>query len=684
MRASAREVLERYARGERDFRGANLRGQSFENADLSGADFANADIRSTNFEGATLRGTNFSNAAAGLQRRWMFLLLFGALLLSAVGGFLGPLPGAIVGTLFEGSGDLSGGISRDQIAGVIGLAIAIVTVGLVWRKGIVIGATAGAIVGAVTIAGVVAIAGSGAFAGAFAGAVAVARAFAVAGAVAGVVAISGAIAFAVAGAGAFAVTVARAFAVAFTAAGAFVGAGTFAVAVAVAVAIVGAAIGWRALARADERDLWVRHLVLAYGSFQGTNFQRADLTDANFTAATLKSTNFYRSTLTRTRWQDARKLYLARGGPSLLSSRAVRALLVTGNGYKQDYTCADLEGANLSGANLEAATLKGANLTNATLEDATLKDANLSNAQCAGTDFTRAYLTGACLEAWQIDAGTVLNDVDCQFVFLLEQRDRHGNRYRRPYDPDRVFQSGDFEKLYTEVVDTLQILLRDGINPDAFRAAFIRLTAEHPELTPDSIQSVEKKGTDALITLAVTSDTDKAKVEQDFTAAYKASFPTAADRAPCDSQETDMQESRKLFATSDSPIVELIQRAANSTECRATDRGGDGSGPPRDDNDTLSGAIARSIQHRPSNTARQADLKTALARLHHAIATDPALDDRDRAYALTNLQAIIQRPTEADTAFSKLQRLAQLVPEATRFAIELRRAIPAIAALSRA
>ena len=86
MKAS--EVLSRYTNGERNFRGANLRGQSFKGQDLSGADFSGADIRSANFTNAKLIGANFSGAKAGLQRRWVGGQLVIIFTLSALSGIL--------------------------------------------------------------------------------------------------------------------------------------------------------------------------------------------------------------------------------------------------------------------------------------------------------------------------------------------------------------------------------------------------------------------------------------------------------------------------------------------------------------------------------------------------------------------------------------------------------------------
>ncbi len=61
-----------------------------------------------------------------------------------------------------------------------------------------------------------------------------------------------------------------------------------------------------------------------------------------------------------------------------------------------------------------------------------------------------------------------------------------------------------------------------GINPEAFTAAFQKLMREFPDITPESIQGVEKKENDVLLTLKVPEGTDKGKVEQIWDEVYQA------------------------------------------------------------------------------------------------------------------------------------------------------------------
>ncbi len=508
-----------------DFSGKNLRGRNFKGQNLTGAKFIGADIRGANFTNAILKEADFTGAKAGLQRRWTIFLVTISLALSVISGLLSGLTTVWV-TVFLSSNNIKEYTLIPGVLLVIFLAIFFI---VTLRQGLVAGAVAGAVAAAAARAVV------GAVAAIVAGA----------GAVAGAVAMAGSVAGAAAGAVAAAATATVAVAVAGAVAGAIAGAIAGAVAVTVAVVVVVVAVGaaaatmvaaaatglgiyvaWRALA-GDEKQALIRTIAIAIAATGGTSFRGADLTDATFTEAILKSTDFrktdFRKTdLTRTCFRNTDKLDRARVGNSILADTRVRELLVTGYGYKKLYISANLEGANLTGVNLNEANLKYANLSEATLHQANLEFANLSETQALATDFTASSFTGACLEAWNIDANTKLDRVDCRFIYLLENaKPGTDDRDRRPHHINKCFEPGDFEKLYKKILTTVQILLKDGINPEAFTAAFQKLMQDFPDITPDSIQALDKKGNDVLLTLKVSEETDKGKLEQSWDKVYQ-------------------------------------------------------------------------------------------------------------------------------------------------------------------
>ncbi|MGI0492717.1 pentapeptide repeat-containing protein [Alkalinema pantanalense CENA528] len=67
-----------------DFSGQNLRGHNFKGQDLTGANFSYADIRGANFSNAILVNTNFRSTIAGLQKRWLFILVIISFFLAAI------------------------------------------------------------------------------------------------------------------------------------------------------------------------------------------------------------------------------------------------------------------------------------------------------------------------------------------------------------------------------------------------------------------------------------------------------------------------------------------------------------------------------------------------------------------------------------------------------------------------
>ena len=83
------EVLNRYARGGRHFRRADLREQSFYGRELSGADFTGADLRGANFTNAVLREANFTNVLAGVPTQRLLGQLSLTFLAAVVVEFIG-------------------------------------------------------------------------------------------------------------------------------------------------------------------------------------------------------------------------------------------------------------------------------------------------------------------------------------------------------------------------------------------------------------------------------------------------------------------------------------------------------------------------------------------------------------------------------------------------------------------
>ncbi len=101
-------------------------------------------------------------------------------------------------------------------------------------------------------------------------------------------------------------------------------------------------------------------------------------------------------------------------------------------------------------------------------------------------------MTGACVEAWNIKSSTKLDNVDCRFIYLLENpKPGTDDRERRPSSGE--FQPGEFTKLFEEVLNTVDLIFRDGIDWKAFVAAFKKVQVENED-TELAIQSIENKG----------------------------------------------------------------------------------------------------------------------------------------------------------------------------------------------
>ncbi|WP_242051821.1 pentapeptide repeat-containing protein [Phormidium sp. FACHB-1136] len=453
--------------------------------------------------------------------------------------------------------------------------------------------------------------------------------------------------------------------------------------------------------RKDPNFENLRIIGLAFAALGGTSFSGTNLSGATFAQATLKNSNFadsrqHSTILSRVRWHGAQQLDRARLGMANLQDPRVLKLLTTLDGIDQDFSNADLRGANLAGAELGQANLRGVNLNGALLKEANLHKANLTEANCIAADFTAAHLTGACLEAWNIDSTTTLQNIDCQHVFLREKPDARGDRERRPHNPNKDFQPGDFEKLFKEMIDTVQLLIRNGINPDSFKAAFQSIIQAHPGITTDSIQSFERQGDDILLTLKVPEGTNKADVERTWDEVYEARLAAATAAAQLEAEKRrgdDIKEVSLGFSRFLSSFQINNMNNPINTGDGSFYAGGDVNLTGSTLNlGTISGQVSNQINQIPAPiVADQPSLKDILTQLQTAVETDGELSDEEKAEALQAVGRIATAGAEPNPdakakgivkrATDTLKGLAESLTDASKLAEACKTLLPTILSL---
>ena len=683
---------------------ANLQGHTFKNQDLTEANFSYADLRGTNFTNTNLTGANFSHAKFGLQFHQKAISLTCSSIISFFSVLVAAYSADFLAVLTNKN--------ENPIEYILVLSITLILLTIFFfvslRQNILaalgvlaisvgIAATTAALSNTESNFEVMVLIG----------------ALALAGVVAGIFGLSIATAMTIAITTKKATVLTVLLALLGGGAGILFGRGDLLLPILVTVAVVifSTYIGWQAIAGSKKQHI-IKQIAITLGAIGGTNFRNANLTNANFTQANLKNTDLSQAKLTRTRFYEAKELHLARVGGTILADPEVRTLLATGNGRQKNYLNANLQGANLEGADLTKVNLKGANISKATLKRACLDWGNLTLTQAVGTDFTKAQMTGACLEAWNIENSTKLEEVDCRFVYLLENpKLGTDDRERRPSSGE--FAPGEFTKLFQEVLHTVDLIFRDGVDWKAFVTAFKKLQIEHDggEL---AIQSIENKGDGVVVVkVNVSPEANKEKIHSSFTQNYQLALQELEVRYKAELQAKD-REIIALYREKSSDLKEIVGLLANNqpihltnqvkaiAESKAMDKSTDSSrnikiGDISGDfnaNSSLnlgdiSGAVTSTINQLPSSpTPEKPGIKELLVQLQEAIANESELDDEDKAEALEqikNLAEAGQNPTEgkmqklAKKATTMLRGIAAALPDATKLVQTCKEILPAIA-----
>ncbi|MEM9819041.1 MAG: pentapeptide repeat-containing protein [Cyanobacteria bacterium P01_D01_bin.6] len=551
---------------------------NLQNVDLSGADLSYTNIHGTCFVNANLKETLLRQTEAGLQNRYLLGQLLASFFLAILASFTTVFVNALFVGIFlypglDGNPTLLPGFLMLMV--MVGMLLSVAYQGVTLQAlNTVVGLLTFTVLFAIALAArfialgevatseyaaalVVSVAGAVVSVGNPLAAIAVATIITVAGAVSGVnVALGIVVGIVITD---FIGIILGAFFVAdfgivsrvpeVSVAGASL--------LTIAGAILSGYVAWQAL-KNEDRFSTVRVFALAIGAVGGTSFSGADLTGAYFAQATLKNTNFANSrqrltNLTHVRWHNAKKLNCARVGNSILRNPRVRDLVVTLDGAGKNFSVSLLRGANLAGANLVGANFFGAVLSDATLTDANLQEVNLAEASCVGTDFSRANFTGATLEAWNIESTTKLDGAHCDYVYLLRNQQE-----RRPHSG--IFGPGEFTKLFQEVLDTIDLIFRNGVDWRAFLQTLNQVQQKYEDADL-AIQSIENKGDGVVVAkLNAAPGADKPAIHESFTEIYQRAFKEAEAqyKAQLHAKDSEIQ----IYRQQSADMVEILKLQA--------------------------------------------------------------------------------------------------------------------------
>lgn len=255
-----------------------------------------------------------------------------------------------------------------------------------------------------------------------------------------------------------------------------------------------------------------RDWALAVGSWRGTSFHNLDLSGINFRNAKLANTDLRARKLYRTCFQGVTGLQRARVDSRYLDleNPKVQKLLTHGYSEDKDFSQLNLRGAYLQNADMRHFNLIDTDLTGADLQGADLRNSILVRTQVIGVDFTGANLTGICIEDWSVNSQTCFTNVHCDYIY--RKLDQNGEPTDR-YPADRNFEPREFESLYQEVGNVVELIFKEGVNWRAFSFTLQKLQLEDNGLGLE-LKGVEKRGDLWVVKVTHNETASRHEVEQ--------------------------------------------------------------------------------------------------------------------------------------------------------------------------
>jgi len=303
------------------------------------------------------------------------------------------------------------------------------------------------------------------------------------------------------------------------------------------------------LRRADFGEAQFPCADMRFSDLRDSNGEKAQLLKADLRAADLSKANLRQASLHKVNLSGAKL-----AGTGLSEADLSEANLADCDLEGAFLFRAELTETNFTNANLYQVNFAGAWLTRANFQGANLCEANLTAVQAEGANFTGANLTGACIERWNPDSQTKLDNVICDYIYL-----KNDQQERRPSSGN--FALGGFAILVQKALNTVDLIFADGIDWKAFFQSFQKLRSQYDD-DNFSIQAIEKKSGGAfVIRLEVSSESNKAAIEsqakelyerdrQILEAQYRERLNAKDDQiAIYKQQSSSMEEIAKLLAT---------------------------------------------------------------------------------------------------------------------------------------
>lgn len=264
---------------------------------------------------------------------------------------------------------------------------------------------------------------------------------------------------------------------------------------------------------------FLRNWAIAFSTLRSTSFYDLDLSDIDFTGAKLANTDLRARKLYRTRFNNVEGLERARVDNRYFDLDQPKVQMLLTHGYCEEK---DFSGINLQGAYLQAAIMREYDFTNANLSGADLSVGDLSDsifvqADVTGVDFTEATLTGICIENWNINSQTCFTNVKCDYIFRkLDSIGKPTDRHPR----EGNFNPREFESLYQEVGNIVELVFKEGLNWRAFAFTLQKLQLEDEGMGLE-LRGIEKRGDLWIVKVAHNDNLLSAEVERNLYARHE-------------------------------------------------------------------------------------------------------------------------------------------------------------------